>query len=160
MRRKELIIGIAGMALGLGVGAAAMALLDPQSGRHRRARLRDQQERARRRFGRTARGRAKDATERSRGKVAAAHDGMSHEEVPDDKLVARVRVALGQATGNAGAISVAAEESRVTLSGPVLREELEEVLDAVASVRGVREIRNLLTPYENPGSLPGLQGTH
>jgi hypothetical protein len=46
----------------------------------------------------------------------------------------------------------------VTLSGPVLRDEVARLLRGVASVRGVRDVENRLAVHDEPGDVPGLQG--
>jgi uncharacterized membrane protein len=46
----------------------------------------------------------------------------------------------------------------VTLSGPILRDEVDRLLRGVASVRGIREVENRLTVHNQPGNVPGLQG--
>jgi hypothetical protein len=59
-------------------------------------------------------------------------------------LEARVRHRLVRVASNPAAIVVAAEGSRVTLRGTVPPHELDDVLDEVSSVQGVREVHNLL----------------
>jgi uncharacterized membrane protein len=46
----------------------------------------------------------------------------------------------------------------VTLSGPVQAHELDGILSAVASVRGVGEVVNRLEPHAAEADVPGLQG--
>ncbi len=74
-------------------------------------------------------------------------------------LEARVRSAIGRAVSNPSAIEVRAENGRITLSGPVLTAEVSELLATVRGVRGVQEVSNQLQTREQPGNVPGLQGT-
>jgi hypothetical protein len=46
----------------------------------------------------------------------------------------------------------------VTLRGPILRDEVEELIAAVSSVRGVTEVVNRLEPYDEADGAPSLQG--
>jgi uncharacterized membrane protein len=46
----------------------------------------------------------------------------------------------------------------VTLEGPVLAAEVDELVAIARNVRGVREVRNMLDVHETPGDVPGLQG--
>jgi hypothetical protein len=49
-------------------------------------------------------------------------------------------------------------EGEVTLRGPILADEVRDVLDTAASVRGVHAVVNELDPYESPDGVPSLQG--
>jgi len=46
----------------------------------------------------------------------------------------------------------------VTLRGPILEHELEGLLDCVADVAGVSQVRNELEPHRTAQGTPGLQG--
>lgn len=60
----------AALLAGIGIGAAAMYLLDPDQGRRRRALIRDQLIKARRVTGETVQGLSRDASNRARGAAA------------------------------------------------------------------------------------------
>ncbi|MGH7572321.1 MAG: SRPBCC family protein, partial [Gemmatimonadota bacterium] len=79
-------------------------------------------------------------------------------QVADDVLAERVRSKMGRHVSHPGAIEVTARWGRVTLRGPILAHELEDLLSAVASVRGVRDIDDRLEVHRDPGDVPGLQG--
>jgi uncharacterized membrane protein len=78
--------------------------------------------------------------------------------VDDPVLHERVRSAIGRAVSHPGAITVSVSNARVTLQGPVLEHELDDLVDAVRRVRGVSEVVNELEMHRDPDSVPSLQG--
>ena len=93
---------IAGMA----AGAALTFILDPQSGRRRRALVRDQFVRAGHKTRDAADAAAKDLSNRAQGVVAETRSMLRTEHVEPHRLVERVRATLGRATAHPGAIDV------------------------------------------------------
>lgn len=152
---KEALIGsIAG-----GVGAAAMLyVLDPVSGRGRRAHVRDKWVKARHQAHDTVAATRKDLSNRLHGIEAEVKARLQHEQVPDDVLLARVRAALGHSVSRSGAIEAEVKGGEVTVRGPVLTDELPHLLSRLRLVRGVRALHNRLRPYDEPGRTPALQG--
>jgi len=128
--------------LGLAVGAAVAFLGDPDSGRRRRSQTRDQFMRYGRRkrdaLGTSARRMANLGT----GIVAATRGRWTHDNADDRRLAERVCAKLGHVTSNPQSIDVAAADGVVTLRGPVLANEMDDVLAAVWSVRGVLAVNN------------------
>jgi hypothetical protein len=45
----------------------------------------------------------------------------------------------------------------VILAGPILADELDELVRQVASIGGVRSIRSELDLHDEPGNVPALQ---
>jgi osmotically-inducible protein OsmY len=108
-----------------------------------------------RKAGVEARREGRDLRQRLQGAVhEARHAG---EEVPDDVLVERVRAQLGRPVSHPRAIDVHAERGVVTLSGPILRGEVDDAIARVARIRGVRSVRNELQVQDASGSNPDLQ---
>ncbi|HVF64280.1 MAG TPA: BON domain-containing protein [Casimicrobiaceae bacterium] len=141
------------------IGAVAMYLLDPDRGRRRRTLVRDQGLRLVSDANVAARGAWVDASNRLRGLRAAAARGRDGNEVVDDlKLIERVRARIGRLLLHPHAIQVGANRGHVTVSGPVLAQEVRTLLDAVHSVRGVASVDNHLDVHDDAGSVPGLQG--
>lgn len=82
----------------------------------------------------------------------------SQEVVDDERLVQRVRARIGRVIRHPGSVSVVARDGRVTLSGPIMADEIERVLRCARTVPGVRHVDNAMTPYSRGARVPGLQG--
>ncbi|MEX0890991.1 MAG: BON domain-containing protein [Gemmatimonadota bacterium] len=147
---------------GMSAGAGLMYYLDPERGRRRRALVRDQVDHATHRLedaGQRASALAEQMSDRVHGVAHESRARMREERVPDEVLVERVRAAMGRAVSNPGAIEVSAHDGTVTLSGPSLGHEARELIRTVEHVRGVRDVVNRLESHDQPGNVPGLQGT-
>ncbi|HEX7331629.1 MAG TPA: BON domain-containing protein [Pyrinomonadaceae bacterium] len=140
---------------GLGLGTGLMYLLDPDRGRRRRALLRDKGAWAMRKTGDCIEVTARDVRNRVQG---ITHVHSSSEPVDDRKLAERVRSKLGRIVSHPGAIEVNAQNGKVTLSGPILVEEIPELLSCVNGVRGVNQVINELDAHEHAENHPALQG--
>jgi uncharacterized membrane protein len=141
-----------------GLGAGLMYFLDPARGRRRRALVRDQ-------IGHSAQISAdalgatgRDLSHRAAGAAARIRGTLRHETVDDVVLVERVRAQLGRLVSHPHAIHIDAAEGRVTLRGPILRAEVNRLVNAIERVRGVREVINALEEHKQAGNVPGLQG--
>jgi osmotically-inducible protein OsmY len=139
------------------VGAGLAFLLDPDRGARRRALARDKATHAGRKLREGLDATARDLRNRAGGTVAELRARLRHEPVDDEVLRERVRSAIGRAVLHPGAIVVAVEEGRVTLSGPVLQEEVSELIATVEGVRGVREVINQLDAPQQSESVAALQ---
>jgi uncharacterized membrane protein len=146
------------MVRGLVLGAGLMYLLDPQQGRRRRALVRDQLVHAWSDLDDMIDTAARDLRNRAQGMFAEARAALRPASVDDEVLTARVRSEIGRAVSHPHAIVVETEDRRVTLSGPVLADEVDDLISAVRSVRGVKEVVDRLEVHDEPGSVPGLQG--
>lgn len=139
-------------------GAGLMYLLDPDGGRRRRARMRDQLVRAAHRTGDAVDATSRDVSNRARGVVAELRSRLVNVEVSDGVLHERVRARIGSVIGHAGAIEASVVDGRVSLRGPVLADDVDRLVRRVRSVPGVREVINQLDVHDEPGGVPGLQG--
>src|SRR2546426_1648872 len=144
--------------LGAALGAGIMYLLDPDGGRRRRALLRDQLVSAGHKTTDAVGATSRDVTNRARGVVAELRGRLRREHVGDDVLRERVRARIGSIVGHASALETHVSDGRVTLRGPVLREELDRLLKRVRGVRGVEDVVSELEVHETPGNIPALQG--
>ena len=135
---------------GIGFGAGLMYLLDPHGGRRRRALVRDQVAHVLYLAG--------DLSQRVQGFVAELSSRLSSQPVPDAVLVARVRSKIGHVTPHPSSIEVTVDHGHVTLRGPILAHEVDDLLAAVSAVRGVTAVGNQLEVHEQAGEVPGLQG--
>ncbi len=139
-------------------GAAAVWLLDPTQGRARQVRLRDRVLSLGRRTRREVVSRSRDLKHRAQGLAREAEARLKEGPIPDDILIERVRAQMGRPVSHASVIEVKAESGCVTLYGPILRSEVEDLVSRVQKVRGVREVHNQLEVHESSGEVPGLQG--
>ena len=105
---------IKGLLLGVGLGAAAMFLLDPRRGKRQRV-------------------------------------------VDDGVLVDRVRSKIDRVVSHPGAITVMAQNGTVTLTGPVLADEVPHLLSCVKWIAGVQHVNNDLDIHEEAENHPALQ---
>jgi uncharacterized membrane protein/gas vesicle protein len=155
MARSNFYFGsLSGVALGAGV----MYLLDPRSGRRRRAETRQKAMHAARETAGMAEVVARDAANRSRGIAHRVANAFQPAEADDEIICERVRSALGRLSAHAGPISVTCQKSVITLSGPILARELPKVLAGVRLVRGVKGIENHLEPHVDAAHISALQG--
>lgn len=141
----------------LALGAAAMYYLDPERGADRRAKLGDKLASLADNAGQAGSATLQDLANRAQGMWSEA---MSAFEAPpaDDQLEARVRTAIGHSVRNPHSIVVRAAGGVVTLSGPVLADEVDRLVKDAKAVKGVREVRNTLEVHFKPGRVAGLQG--
>jgi len=146
------------MLVGAGLGAALAFMLDPQGGGRRRALIRDKVVRVSRKTRDGLDATARDLTNRTRGVAAATRGRLANEQVDDVRLIERVRAKLGRVSSHPRAIDVKAVEGEVTLYGPILAHEVDDVLATVSAVRGVKSVINELEPHESAEGIPSLQG--
>jgi osmotically-inducible protein OsmY len=155
-RRPARSLDLPALALAMLAGGAVALLLDPRRGAARRARLGQKAASAARRGRAEAVRTARDLAQRARGKRYEIDH--ARETVADDVLVERVRAQIGKRARHAAALRVEASGGTVTLSGPILRREVDGLIEIVTKVRGVKAIEDRLEVREAPGDLPGLQG--
>jgi len=145
----------------IGLGAGLMYFLDPERGRRRRALVRDQIVHALNVLDDAIGVASRDVRNRSRGLWAGARalpTRLMGEEVPDGVLEARVRSTMGRYVSHARSIEVVARGGRVTLRGPILAHEVDNLMRAVASIPGVAGVEDSLEVHERPGEMPALEG--
>lgn len=135
-----------------------MYLFDPERGKRRRALLRDKVFHVAHSTGEKLDVRSRDAANRLHGLLARTRSLLTRERVPDTVVAERVRSRIGHVVSHPGSIEVTVQDGRVTLTGPALSRELDQLLSEAARVRGVTGIENKLDLHEEPGSVPGLQG--
>jgi len=142
---------------GFVVGGVTVALLDPRRGAARRAVLRDKSMSAAKGAAEVVARRGRDLQHRVRGLVYEAKARLSEEEVPDDVLVERVRAQLGRPVSHPRAIDVRARNGCVILAGPILADEVDDLISQVSRIAGVRSIESELDLHDEPGDVPALQ---
>ena len=134
--------------MGAALGATAAYFLDPERGRTRRIRTRDQaMAAARRSVERTQRAADKKTTYARDRAVGLKHEMTTSPAPPenDRELVDRVRsTVLGDERFRRYTINVDAHDGVVVLRGQLDHpEEIRTLKDAVAKVPGVRDVENL-----------------
>jgi len=144
--------------VGLGVGTGIMYLLDPDRGKRRRALLRDKFVWAQRKTAECIEVTSRDLSNRAQGIASGIQSRFKSKEVEDSVLVDRVRSKLGRIVSHPSALAVAAENGNVTLSGPILEAEADNVLSCVKWIPGVNDITNNLEVHKEAGNHPALQG--
>lgn len=148
---------------GFGLGMGVAYFFDPDRGRRRRALLRDQVAAAGRDLQCFVNRASRDLSNRMHGTVAVVQHAFTADTADDRVIAERARAALGHHTSHPRAIHVTARAGCIVLDGQVLRSELDEVLAAISSVRGVKGVENRLEAHESsepPAHQPHLRGSH
>jgi hypothetical protein len=143
---------------GAGVGAGMMYLLDPNSGRRRRSLVRDQLRHSCSATSKSADVLRRDAGNRLHGFMATMRHSFNHDRPSDEVLVDRVRSRIGRVVSHPSAIVVRAKDGCVTLSGPVLANEVRSLVSNVRRVMGVQHVENALDVHQERGNFSALQG--
>jgi osmotically-inducible protein OsmY len=135
------------LALGALAGAALAYLFDPESGRRRRAMLRDRSAAFLRQSGRsTARAGRGAAAEAYGVSQKVQHLKEEPKEYDDATLAQKVQSEVFRdADIPKGQINVNAEDGTIVLRGELKRPELiEELVERTRKVQGVRDVQNLM----------------
>jgi BON domain len=140
---------------GFVLGATVARLLDPRSGARRRAEVLQKSVHTTHEAAEFTGKSLRDLRNRSRGIWHALFGPRG--PVDDAVLVERVRSRLGRVSSHPGAIEVSVSDGCVELRGPVLATEHQQVIDAVADVRGVSRVDDDLQLHKQP-DVPALQG--
>jgi hypothetical protein len=143
---------------GIGLGAGLMYFLDPRQGRHRRGRVRDRLVHLAHKARAAADVTARDAANRAAGVWAEAKAAVTGRTADDRTLAERVRSHLGRCASHPRAVKVVAGNGVVTLSGPILAGEVENLLTRVRAVPGVSRVENQLDVHERADNHPALRG--
>lgn len=146
------------MALGMILGGGLVYFLDRDRGARRRALVRDQIVHAGHELEDAAGAGVRHLRNRGLGLVHEARAGLTDGDVDDRVLEERVRSGMGRSVSNPGSITVVAERGAVILSGDVPSVEVQDLVRAVKSVRGVRRVDNRLTVHTRSDGAPELQG--
>ena len=142
----------------IGLGAGLMYFMDPQHGDRRRAMVRDKANKFVNDIDESIEKALDDTRNRARGVLSEMTAKLSDQSAPDWILEERVRSNLGRIAGHARGVTVTADDGRIYLSGPVLREDEEAVVKTAIRTRGVHGVENQLQVFDDPHSIPVLQG--
>lgn len=143
----------------LAAGAALMYLLDPARGGYRRAFVRDKAVRLYSSAGDVIGAVGRDLGNRMTGVAAETRTHLEPEEpVADEKLAQRVRSRIGHEVSHPHAIEVSVRDGCVIVQGPILANEVDNLLTCVRSIPGVRNVESRLEVHPQAGNHPSLQG--
>ena len=127
------------------LGAAVAYFLDPDRGRSRRVRAKDQAAAKARRAKETAERRARYAQGRVEGVRARSQGFGTPTPVDNVTLAQEVKAALSRLPFSTQDVTVEAVDGKITLRGQVAEEgEIDQARDAVAGVDGVTEVESHL----------------
>lgn len=143
---------------GAAIGAGLMYFYDPQNGNRRKAMFRDQVYHMRSRGDEALDIAVNDLRNRAKGLLAEGMSMVSGEDVPDQVVEARAKSRLTFFTRHPGAINIAVQEGNAMLSGDVLADEVDGILQGLNRVRGIRNVENNLRVHQEAGNIPHLQG--
>jgi uncharacterized membrane protein len=146
------------LAVAASGGALAACALTGLMRAQRRARARDQMTSAVTHFFRLFDKARRDARNRALGASARIAGRTRRGGISDEKLAARVRSTLGRFTSHPHAIEAYVTNGYVVLEGPILRSEVDELVQVVRKVRGVRDVESRLDVHERAEDVPSLQG--
>lgn len=147
--QDDVLVNIWSFLCGAAVGAALVYIFEPGVGRRRM--MRDA-------LGRGARGTPTPSTAMAQpgpgrdGAQATPRATVAQDGPPlpaDDVTAERVCARIGRAVQHAGAVQVDVRSGAVTLTGPVLDDELDALLRAAWSVPGVQQVDNRLSVQAN-----------
>jgi uncharacterized membrane protein len=141
----------------VGITAGLMYFFDPQQGARRRALVQDRINRWISDLDYSIDRGRRDLRNRTRGMLSEMTARLSEQGAPDWILEERVRSNFGRISNNTRAIDVRADGGYIYLSGPVLREDRDDILKAAARTRGVYGVEDELRLFDNPEDIPSLQ---
>lgn len=146
------------MLEGIAIGAAIMYFYDPDRGRSRRCTLKDQTNAQVKKKRQALDVMTRDLQNRAQGVQHIAKARFNHEPVSDDVLIERIRAELGRHVTHTSSIVVTADNGHVTVSGPVLVNEVQDLVRVIRWTPGVKSVDNNLDVHESNEGVPGLQG--
>lgn len=134
------------LATGLAAGALAMYMLDPNSGRRRRALVRDKAVATGHDLERLARGTTRHTTNHLRGSAAKLRARAHHSPVDDEQLHDHIRARLGHTLHHPARVEVQVDHGHVVLKGTASAEEMDLLVATISKMQGVHGVENRLTP--------------
>ena len=143
---------------GIALGAGIMYLFDPERGTRRRNLLRDQTTHQLNVKKKSLKVMQRDFKNRSQGVIHNLQGRFQTETAEDVILVERVRSAMGRCCSHTHGIQVSVNNGEVTLDGPVMANEITELVGTVRNVRGVTRVINNLEMHNSAEGVAGLQG--
>jgi len=143
----------------IAAGAVAMYLTDPDRGKARRDLIFKKTRGAINKVGDVIDSVSNDARKRLTGVIARTNRTWTQQDVPIDNriLEARVRSKIGRAIRHPHAVKVQVNQGNVVLSGAVLADQEDWLINMARAVPGVKTVDNRLETHET-ADIPSLQG--
>jgi osmotically-inducible protein OsmY len=139
------------VAAAFAAGAAAMYLMDPETGRRRRALVRERSGGAARDLQDSVLGAGRNAANRVRGTLAETQSHMAGEPVDDDRLHDRIQAKIGHLLDRPSAVDVDVVDGHVVLSGEAPDDEAAALARYIAGMQGVSDVENRLSAQDASG---------
>ncbi len=144
---------------GLAVGMGLMYMLDPDRGRTRRALARDKAGSLVLHTSTSATHEARNIRNHAKGLVHDATKLFSRSSaISDIDLSNQIRAQMLNVVPHPESLHVTVHHRRVTLSGPILSNQVQKVIEQVAMIPGVAGVNNRLTVYQSPEDMPSTGG--
>lgn len=143
---------------GAALGAVATYFFDPVRGHRRRVVLHDKLFSKVNDFKHNSKIFLKNFKSKIFGSVAKVQSKLHSKEQNDETLNQRVRSAFGRQVRHAKAIQTSVTYGIVTLSGPILADEVDKLIKCVKAIPGVQQVVNHLDIYKNAQNISALQG--
>lgn len=134
------------LATGIAAGALVMYMLDPNSGRRRRALVRDKAVATGHDVERLARGTSRQTANHLRGVAAKARARVRRAHPDDDQLRDHIRSRLGHALHHPARVEVNVDHGHVVLKGTADPAETERLVAAISKMQGVHGVESRLSP--------------
>lgn len=142
---------------GAALGAAATYFFDPVRGHRRRIVLHDKFFSKMNNFKHDSKIFLKNLKSKIFGSVAQVQSKIHPKEQNDATLNQRVRSAFGRQVHHAKAIQTSVTYGVVTLSGPILADEVDKLIKCVKAIPGVQNVVNHLDIYKQSQNTSALQ---
>lgn len=145
--------------VGTAVGSAVAYFLDPVRGKTRRVTAKDKSIKFKKDSNQMIQRFLIHLKNKTQGLRAKAQRSANKDEpVSDRALEARIRSEFGRIVRHSKAITVSSQNGVVTLSGPILRKEVNDTISHVKKVPGVKYVVNKLDAHATSDNIPELQG--
>ncbi len=143
---------------GAALGAATMYFFDPASGQRRRRACEDQFRHLSHVVCDQWDMAVRDLHNRTAGLTSFILPRPDRDD-SDEAIVDRVRSRLGHVVKHPKALEITARDGRITLKGPVLRNEERAATRCVAATPGVKDVEHRLEVHDS-ADIPALQNAH
>ncbi len=139
---------------GLAAGAGLMYMLDPERGHTRRALLRDKAGSMVLHTSTDVGKQARNVRNHAKGLAHEVTSRLHHNTVADIDLENKIRAEVANVIPHPEMIHVRVQHGRVTLSGPVLADNVKKLVEQCAMIPGVMGVENRMAVYQSQDQMP------